>query len=144
MKRITKYFILFEVLLLCVGCNKKKLECIKTDENEKVKTIQKVEVTFSKNKVETYNNSLVFEIANNNITYRNLLVAELKKDSKEYSNKEGIEFKIIEDKTNINVNINAKISNLSKEEMKILGFDNEYGNYKETQKALENSNYSCK
>ena len=144
MKRIIKYFISFEVLLLCVGCNEKKLECIKTDETEKVKTIQKVEVTFSKNKIETYNNSLIFEIANNNITYKNLLVTELKKNFKDYSNKEGIEFKIIEDEAEINVNIKAKISNLSKEEMKILGFDNEYGNYKETQKVLENNNYSCK
>lgn len=29
MKRITKYFILFEVLLLCVGCNKKKIRMYK-------------------------------------------------------------------------------------------------------------------
>lgn len=144
MKRLIIFFMLGELLLLCSGCEKKELECVKVEESSKVKITQTVKVTFSKEKINVYKNHLIFDITDDKGNYKDLLYTELEKNFKEYTNKNGINYIIKKENKQIMINIEAEIAKLTTDEKEVLGFEDENGNYKETRKALEENNYSCK
>ena len=92
MKRLIIFFMLGELLLLCSGCEKKELECVKVEESSKVKITQTVKVTFSNEKINVYKNHLIFDITDDKGNYKDLLYTELEKNFKEYTNKNGINY----------------------------------------------------
>ncbi len=139
MKKIL--FILF-LLFLTTGCSK-KLVCVKSDQQDDIRTDETFITTYRDHTVSSIQINLESVLSKKYESYAETIEKNLKKQFEKYENMKGISLTSSHQDHIIRIELFIELSKMREQDKKKLHFIHLKDNYEDVKKVLEKQKYQC-